>query len=62
MSPFITDVVKAMTWGNTDSVTFSTLLCGARGARQFRSDEALHHQSDEPSRQGLFPPFSSSAL
>ena len=54
MSPFITDVVKAMTWGNTNSVTFSTVLCGARGARRFRSGEALHHRSDEPSCQGLF--------
>ena len=34
MSPFITDVVKARAWGNTDPVTFSTLLCGARGARR----------------------------
>jgi hypothetical protein len=62
MNPFITEVMKAMTWGNTDPVTFPALLCGGGGARPFQSDEPLHHRSDEPSHQGLFPPFSSSAL
>jgi hypothetical protein len=62
MSPFITEVMKAMTWGKTDSVTFLALLWGDGGARQFQSDEALHHRSDEPSHQGLFGPFWSSAL
>ena len=62
MSPFIIKVMKAMTWGNTDSVTFLALLCGAGGVRRFQSDEALHHRSDEPSHLGLFTPFSSLAL
>jgi hypothetical protein len=62
MNPLIIKVMKAMTWGKTDFVPILALLCGGGGAHRFQSDEPLHHRSDEPFHQGLFPPFSSSAL
>jgi hypothetical protein len=62
MNPFIIKVMRPPTWGKTDFVPILALPCGGGGARRFRSDEPLHHQSDETSHQGLFGPFSSSVL
>jgi hypothetical protein len=62
MNPFIIKVMRPPTWGKTDFVPILALLCGGGGARRFQSDEPLHHRSDEPSHQGLSPPFTSSVL